>query len=102
MVATLVIDLLEVVQVEHQEAETAARAFAARDLAGNSGEEEGPIVEASERVEGRQAQSSMASEVVFPADRGCDVREQEQSDQIHGSCYHLERGWSAAGDACGA
>src|SRR5438552_13145160 len=96
-----VIDLLEVVQVEHEKAEAATRPFAARDLAADSGEEEGPTVEAGERVERRQAQGGVSSEVLLPADCRREICEQEQPCQVD-RCYdNLERGWRAAADARG-
>ena len=81
-VAEPVVDRLELVEIHHQQAEAAPRPRAAGDLAIDRREEEGPVEEAGQRVDRRQADGGVARPPLLPGDDQGDVGEQEQGGQV--------------------
>ena len=77
-----VVDRFEVVEVDHQQAEAAARALAAVDLAIERGEQVGAGPEAREQVLGRLAVGVLACAALLPSDRHADVGDQAQGGQV--------------------
>ena len=81
-VAEPVVDRLELVEIHHQQAEAAARAGAAGDLALDRGEEEGPVEQAGQRVDRRQPDRRVARPALGPGDDHRHVRQQDQGRQV--------------------
>ena len=81
-VAEAVVDRLEVVEVDHQQAEAAARAAAAVDLAIERREQVRPGAQARQRVLGRLPIGVLAGPPLLAPDRHTDVGDEAQGDEV--------------------
>jgi hypothetical protein len=80
--AEAIVDRLEPVEVEHQQAESAVGPPGARDLALDDGEQEGPVVEAGQRVVEREPQGGVARPALFARDDRGEVREEPERQHV--------------------
>ena len=101
-VAEAVVDRLQVVEIQHDQAERPAGPVAARDLALEGREEEGPVVQAGERVHGRHPDRRVARPALLAPDRHADVRQQVQAGQVDQHLHERARARSLVDRQAGA